>query len=330
MGFNISKPFEIKKLLKIAEFPVFENISDRSIIADLYRPGKRTGIYILHFKNNDYYIGQAIDVVKRFLQHSKTHDDIENISFKRFSIKLLNTTEKKIISLFESRGVKLRNISLTSIPKGDSDFDILIPLDLQVKWIKGIKIKFNNTRRIDEVQRRKYEKKFLLMSVDKNFGLNILKVYKKYVSECIINPELTEFFYWSVSCLPLDNSRDRIYSLLSIYWQEVFQMWVDKKTGINYFQVRLAKSPFSSRENLIKDLKKTIPSIRYDDNSFYETGGTDQFCSWVVGTKDIMVLLKNKDIIKAIRLLNIRLMKKGVCVPRRFHCYDLATTLLSK
>ena len=74
----------VKKAIEKFKFPEFIWVDCRSTVADLFKPEKRCGIYILGFRNNQFYVGQAVDVVRRFVQHTKVHDDIQEISFKTF------------------------------------------------------------------------------------------------------------------------------------------------------------------------------------------------------------------------------------------------------
>lgn len=66
------------------------------------------------FRNNVFYVGQAVDVIRRYVQHLKIHDDIQEISFKTFPENQFNKVEQKIVKTLEMEKVKLRNINLTS------------------------------------------------------------------------------------------------------------------------------------------------------------------------------------------------------------------------
>ena len=69
----------VKTVLKDFEYPDFQWVYKRPSIAELYKPDKRCGIYVLRFQNNQYYVGQAVDVIRRYVQHSKVHEDIQEI-----------------------------------------------------------------------------------------------------------------------------------------------------------------------------------------------------------------------------------------------------------
>ena len=131
-----SKIFSIvKKAIVGYDFPEFVWVYCRPTVADMFKPDQRCGIYILRFRDNQFYVGQAVDVIRRFVQHSKVHDDIQEISFKIFNEKDLNRIEQELVKSLEKKEVKLRNINLTSIPKGDTDLDLLIPYEQQQFWL---------------------------------------------------------------------------------------------------------------------------------------------------------------------------------------------------
>ena len=114
------------------------NVQGRASIADLFKRDNRCGIYILHFSNGEYYAGQARDVTRRYIQHRKNHQDIKKLSFRRVNEKRLNKIEQDVIYNLEENGYLLRNITFTSIPHGESDFDLIMPTKEQDAWLKNL------------------------------------------------------------------------------------------------------------------------------------------------------------------------------------------------
>jgi predicted GIY-YIG superfamily endonuclease len=100
------------------------HVQGRDSIADLFPSGKRCGLYILQFSDGEIYAGQALDVTRRYVQHRKVHCDIEKISFKRVAKKTLNEEERTLIWMLEHEGYRLRNITFTSIPRGEQEGEI--------------------------------------------------------------------------------------------------------------------------------------------------------------------------------------------------------------
>lgn len=67
------------------------------------------GIYLLHFKNGEFYVGQTTNVARRYAKHRRKYRDIEVISFKPVNEIELNRTEREIITELEREGFLLRN-----------------------------------------------------------------------------------------------------------------------------------------------------------------------------------------------------------------------------
>ena len=80
----------------------------------MFSAEERCGLYVFHFANGDTYIGQAIEVTRRYAQHRMVHDDIGRISFKRCTRAKLNEEERTLTWQLEAAGHRLRNVSFTS------------------------------------------------------------------------------------------------------------------------------------------------------------------------------------------------------------------------
>lgn len=111
-------------------------------IAPIFRTG-RCGVYILEFKNGDRYVGQALDVVRRFAQHvhgGKHHDpwpDIVSLQFLEVEAERLSEIEKKTISAQRAQGFRLRNKTWNFDFAGASVLDEWIPPVQQHHWATG-------------------------------------------------------------------------------------------------------------------------------------------------------------------------------------------------
>jgi hypothetical protein len=64
-------------VLEVMGFSRWRPVYGRASIAYLFKPQKRCGIYVLGFSNSEFYVGQALDVTRRYAQHRKTYSDIE-------------------------------------------------------------------------------------------------------------------------------------------------------------------------------------------------------------------------------------------------------------
>lgn len=114
----------------------------------------------------------------------------------------------------------------------------------------------------------------------------------------------------------------KIYSRINVYQQEVCTAYAEN--GRLFFSWHLAKSPLQHTygRSLLR-LRLKFPFVGVDDRT-YEPGGQDQISLWTRGANNALRLLSDPDVIRAIRLFNLRLMKKGPCMFSGYHCFDLA------
>ena len=317
-------------LLNDLSFQKTHTVDGRASIADLFRPPERCGIYVLHFANGEYYVGQAVDVTRRYVQHAKNHDDIVRISFKQVARYELNEVEREAISTFETNGFLLRNISLTSIPKGESDFDLIMPPSQQEQWLSNSNYVDIEGRRIqDKDLRRKYYRRFQIFE-QRPYAQEVISFLQDYVQVGIPAIKRGEVSFWSCSCLPGTNTSDsetkEVCARVSIGWQEVLVISLNNDGEIGYAW-QVAKTPLQSKlNNLLHRIKWR--KLRFIDFS-YPWGGADQIRLETTGTGSARMVIRDREIQKAIRLLNLRLMRKAPCIFGRYHCLDLADRILA-
>jgi len=291
---------------------------NRPSLADSFTEKNRCGIYILHFQNGEYYVGQAIDVVKRHAQHRKTHSDIEELSFLEVAKSKLAQVEKQTVSALESRKKPLRNINLVSILSGGNDLSLVVSTREQERWLnRESDTDKEKANRFDYPElRKKYRGKFEKLKKSDKYTQTV-RILRKYVKNAIPFPCRTEYSFWSCTCLP----GGRVLARININWQEVFAIY--------------GRGPFTkiflSESKLFKkysdaELDKKYPSMALTDLT-YVPGGADQQCI-VVGESDIMELLDDTLVLDAMRDFNLRLMQKGGCIYNRYHCFDLADKAL--
>ena len=309
-------------MLEAMGFSRWMYVQGRSSIADLFKPHSRCGIYVLRFTNDEFYVGQAVDVTRRYAQHRKIHADIEQMAFKQVPRGKLNEEERLLIWRLERQEWPLRNVTFNSIPQGESDFDLVMPPEEQERWLGDLGyVDDGGERLIDPELRRRYRGRFqrFLERPRNEEALDVLRTYIKVGVPAIRRGEVS---FWACSCLPTKD----VYSRVNIHWQEVFTV----STSLNdlWFSLHLARSPLvKALGNRESPLLKRHPTLRYIDHR-YAPGGQDQTNYEVQGAKAAKQLLTDKDIMRGIRLLNLRLMQKGPCTFGRNHCMDLADRLV--
>lgn len=277
-------------------FSAPHHVQGRASIADLFPSGKRCGLYILQFSDGEIYAGQALDVTRRYVQHRKVHCDIEKISFKRVAKKKLNEEERTLIWQLEYGGYYLRNITFTSIPRGESDFDLIMSVEEQERWLQDTSyVDLNGSKVVDPELRRKYSRRFQRFTT-MPFANEVIGVLRGYVHAGIPAPLRSEISFWGCSCLPSYSFPDQvIYSRINLRWQEV--LTVAKYEGGILFGFHLALSPLEEAfgESLSPLLKK-FPSL-YATDHFYEPGGQDQINLVVEGAESTEMFLQQKEVI---------------------------------
>jgi len=118
----------------------------------------------LQFLGGEVYAGQSVDVTRRYVQHRKTHSDIESLCFKPVPGDKLDQEEREVIWTLEQRGFRLRNITFTSTPIGETDFDLVMPTDEQARWLSDPSyVDCDRTRVNDMDLRRKHSRKLQQM-----------------------------------------------------------------------------------------------------------------------------------------------------------------------
>ena len=126
-----------EQLLESLGFPNWTQANGRRSVADLYRSKQRCGIYVLGFTDGEMYVGQAVDVVRRFTQHCKTHDVICQLTFQQIPRQNLNQVERHCIHVLEAAGILLRNLTYMSIVQGERNLDLVVTPEEQKQWYNG-------------------------------------------------------------------------------------------------------------------------------------------------------------------------------------------------
>ena len=296
------------------------DVHGRSSIADLISPSQRCGIYILHFTDGDCYVGQAKDVTRRYTQHRNTFFDIQRISFKTIPSNKLDHEEIMYIEILEKEGFLLRNIEYTSIFRGESDFDKIMTSDNQEKWLTDLTFVDSLGPRPDlQELYRKTERAYQRFEKHPEVK-QIVRLLHTYIPIAIPAFKRTEADYWSMTS---PNRRDPVR--INLQWQEVFAVKI--LSGQSYAIFQLAKSPLDrrSRKERMRFRFRHRSARRFSHR--YRPGGQDQ-TRFEVPLDHALRFIREPNVTTAIRLFNLRLMRKGMTNYRRNHCVMLADQLI--
>ncbi|MGB5108596.1 MAG: GIY-YIG nuclease family protein [Formosimonas sp.] len=294
----------------------------------------RCGIYILNFENGEYYVGLAVDVVRRYAQHKKTYSDISFVSFKETARSKLAETEKETIHALEDLDKKLRNINIVSIVIGETDLDLVVPPEQQTEWLLSSEpISEAKVERFNFPElRQKYSSRFIRLQQHEHYDV-IAELIFLYTAYLIPFPKSTEYSFWSVSCLPSPNQP---FARFNISWQETMVLFEDTPEfeqdnqiapiKFIYLSIWLCKSILEQHHEY-SELEKLFSSFYADDN-IHATGGKDQK-RIIIELNDFYEFVELDGIAEAIKTFNLRLMRKGGCQWKRYHCFDLADVALT-
>jgi hypothetical protein len=264
-------------------------------------------------------VGQAVDVTTRYGQHRQTYSDIVKISFRPFQRDQLNSEERNLVRCLEEQGYKLRNIALTSIPYGPSEFDDVMTRDEQERWLRDLSfLDLSGERVVNDDLRRNHYRRYLQLK-DKPYTTEIIQVLRAYVRAGIPAVLRSELSFWSCSCLP----QDRVYVRINVNWQEVLTAGMDERGP--FFSFHLAKTPVAQGLWWLRCFLNY--GATYTAHQ-YEPGGQDQIHFQLRDSGRALRFIDDPRILEGIRLFNIRLMRKGRAVNNRSHCFHLADALL--
>ena len=313
----------MEKLLDELGFRKSEFVWGRYSVADLFKPKERCGIYLLHFKNGQFYVGLAIDFVRRYNQHRKNHLDIERISFKNVKKESLTEEEKIIVQTLQSEGFSLRNIQLVSIIEGETDFDLLMPVEQQDKFISDLTFNIMEGDKFEiEEQRIKYANNFKALSEFPYFD-RFIDAIKAYIQIGIPIPKKTEYSFWCVST-PSGNAK---ISRININWQEVSTFVFNKDNFEITFHLALSPliEQYGDELKGLFDQFEDLEVMVNEKNEIhtYQPGGQDQI-AFIIPSSSFHSFIANQAIQKAIRIFNLRLMRKGSTIYNRYHSFDLS------
>ncbi|MCF8210514.1 MAG: GIY-YIG nuclease family protein [Rhodoferax sp.] len=317
-------------------FPALQHVTSLQSVAHLFGSTKnRCGIYFLAFQSGLFYVGQAVDVVRRFSQHRRNHDDIVGFSFIPVSQPKLNDIERTLIFKAESLGLKITNaVHVTSIV-GDTDFDLVVPLAEQDTWLNlpirsAISDKSASRVVLPEAQQVRFSKQFNRFNKHP-MGSSALKLLTQYVDNCIPAPRRTEYSFWAVSCMPSGNSDWPRLLCVNAALMELFVAGWQKQDagGALWSFVNVAEDVLLEHWKSLNKLKIKFPFLRLEQSS-YRDAGQHQVRILCEGSERLMMLLlSDPGISKAAATLALRVMRKRATIYGKYHCPQLADLALS-
>lgn len=290
---------------------------------------KRCGIYVLHFTNGECYVGQSVDVVKRYSQHRKRHTDIERLSFMLIPRDALTPKEIAVIRTLSDIGLPLRNINIVDFSYAHTDFETVMPLDEQLRWRDNPSyIDAAGDRPEDLRQRSLYAENFKLLSL-RPMADEIIHVAAQYVHWCIPAYQRSELSFWSCTARP----KGPIYVRINTGWQTVFDAGISgDKPWYKFYLTEdqaisaLGWSYLGASFNSLVRIPGT-PRMRLEFSEL-KAGGINQTPVVISTSRQCLKRLETEKFVLSVRAFNLGLIQKSPCMWSRNHCFDLADRLV--
>ncbi len=314
-------------------FPEISPVATLRSIAHLFGTSKsRCGIYLLEFSQQRFYVGQAVDAVRRFGQHRKNYDEIVGYSFIPVKRQQLNDVERELIRMAERLGLVILNTVHATSVVGDTDLDMVVSPKEQDEWLSAPG-KFNKADKSTSIvlpfaqQERFAEayRKYHTLPLSKSTS----QLLKTYLVNCVPSPKRTEYSFWVVSCCPSTNRNTwpRLVCV-SAGVMELFVMGYLKNDPQELWGfVNVASDVLFKTFKTEEVVMNAFPDVEFF-RSEYRDAGQHQLSLHAHDLATMKALLANSTVREAAATLALRVMRKRATIYSKFHCKQLADEAL--
>lgn len=317
-------------------FPQPTPVQGLHSIAHLFRASaSRCGIYLLVLADDQFYIGQSTQVVRRFAQHLKANQQVQRFAFLPAPPHQLDAREKALIFAAETAGLTLTNVVHATHDACDSDLESLLSPAQQTQWLASPSSENELDRDTEPVSitpnpRHLNNMRRLLAHP---LGSGAVQQLHAYLESAIPYPRLTEYSFWSVSCLPSTNA-STIPRLLcvSASVMELFCIGHSKQSGslgTAWGFINVASDVLWNAFGDARTFQLQFPDVAVDESHRYRDGGQHQVTLHTHGPHGMWALLRNAAVMKAAATLALRVMRKRANIYHRFHCPPLANAAMA-
>jgi len=317
--------------LQAIGFPALTKVAGLRSIAHLFgSSARRCGIYALALPDARYYIGQATDVVRRFAQHVKAHQEITAFTFIAVPKTKLDEREKELIFAAERTALTLINVVHVSDVEGQTDLDVLLSPQKLTAWLDDPVAQNENDFVANPVvlspgHVARFAKHFERFKKHTLYWPASLLLYL-YLESAVPYPRTTEYSFWSVSCMPSTNqSKAPRLLCVNMSVMEVFVLGYHKDPRFEGFAwgfVNVASDVLFDAYGSEQKFKEAHPDIDVRQAGYRDAG---QHCVGLTAyvQDDLLRLLDDEAVAKAAATLCVRLMRKRATIYSKFHCPQL-------
>lgn len=301
------------KALRFRHYPIPEGTS---LSAVLPVDSPRCGIYVLHFDDGYFYVGQARDVMVRFSTHRRSwRARIVGLDFAPAAPDELDDLERRTIQHFERQGKGLVNSALVGLPMGPSPLDVIVDRVEQERWLDGTaELNYELDDRLALAgQRTRSGDKFRQLAARADYeGIRIALLM--YLLDVVPWPHVTEGRFWSITSLPSTNR--------SRHQQRLTTLSVNNVETLVLSEVLDQGGRFlGGFINVASGVGKRhgAPVKR---NHYRTVGDLDTI--YFDGWQGLVHLLQQPDVVTSARQTALGLMRKGRGMMARYHDDSLA------
>ncbi|MCU0650161.1 MAG: GIY-YIG nuclease family protein [Gemmatimonadaceae bacterium] len=323
-----------RHVLELLGFPPVIPVERRRSIAVLFPlKRRRTGVYLLVFSDGACYIGQAVNVVRRFSQHRRSYDDrIVGFSFQHCARRDLDGLERTLIQEAELKGVPLAQTTWKTEVYGEADVDdVLTDADVE-SWCRDPAAFFGasawDPAPVDP-GRHALDARRLSALQSEPLGHDVIRFLSRYVRECVPGARQTAHDFWNITAMPSTNAGTwpRL-ACLSAHVMEILvlgKLKHDFSSGWGFMVCSrsVVKSAYGSLPKASRAL-----GADYIELSEYASAGSDQCRIGFSSLRAAHTILDHAPIRMASAQLIYRVMRKGVTRYANVHCTALADLLL--
>lgn len=310
-------------------FPPLSPVSTLRSIAQLFGSTKsRCGIYLLEFPSRTFYIGQAIDVVRRFAQHRQTYEQIIGFAFLPAPKAALDAMEREMIHKSELLTLVILNTIHASVVVGDTDLDMVLSKERQQAWLVS-PTSFNSNDEAAPItlsasQLERFRKQFQIFQQHSHFAA-ASSFLRTYIQNCVPAPSRTEYSFWVVSCMPSTNKNTWPRLLcFSAGIMELLVVGVHKSNPSEMWGfVTVASDILSLQFESDQAIKEAFSSIEITRNN-YRDAGQHQITLQANNELALKAILGHEAVQQAAAALALRVMRKRATIYAKFHCKQLA------
>lgn len=321
--------------LRSLGFPELTPVVERRTIAPLFRAAdRRSGVYLLAMSDDRFYIGLAVDVVRRFGQHKRNFGDrVIGFAFQPMAQKVMVERERGLIQAAERLGVPLEQLVWKSEVFGDSDLDDVMTEPEYTVWLTDPGAHFSLTRSIAgpyDSGRRSRDKANYQKFLSRPDADSVVRLLRRYAHKCIPCARHTVHDFWAVSCFPATNASawPRI-ACFSAHVMETFVVGYEKSTPDAIWGfINVASSIVEDHYGTLAKARKALGAHAIERTQ-YRSAGHDQCGIHFKGARSIENILDQEVIRRAAATLLVRVMRKGVTPFAKFHCSALDEALLA-